>query len=354
MPIVSLNQATRSVNLANAKTNHPLVFQFFDQLPEERREEEFERALVIGVMALMEERIAAFLARTENELGTNLEALKRLYERRQWVEARAAAGGVAAEKEIHNRIKDFLETNGHEDDKSQATGATGGALRNNKTGDIVIQFEGDPNRAIAVEVKFDSSISLGDWEDGDSTSKTRDTALSQLFESNANRETRFAVIVFDKNRCAPALRKAVSHIKWMPSAGFVVIIDHDRADYSHLFLAIDLLRTMTDGGMTTFDDSVLEALLSRMSQDLATISETQNLLRENNQNLQKIAKTIEKHAALVEFTRELIKKGLNQGRLDSKLLLELYRGERVVTELKPRLSAVEQLFPALGSEEQST
>lgn len=353
MPIISLNHGTKSVQLTDAKTDHPLVYQFFNELPESSRDAELQRALVIGVMALMEDRIAAFLSRTENELGTNLEALKKLYDRRQLVEANAAAGGVTGEREIHNRIKNFLDTNGHPNDKAQSTGATAGALRNNKTGDIVIQFEGDPNRTIAVEVKFDKTMSLGDWADGDSTSKTRDTALSQLFESNANRETQFAVIVFDKNRCAPALREAVRHIKWMPSAGFVVIIDHDRADYAHLFLAIDLLRTMTNVGMSTFDDRVLEALLSRMSEDLATVRDTQKLLRENNQNLQKIAKTIEKHAALVEFTRELIKQGLSQGRLDAKLLLELYRGERVVTELKPRLSAVEQMFPALGIEEHS-
>jgi hypothetical protein len=225
-------------------------------------------------------------------------------------------------------------------------------MRNNKTGDIVIEFDGSPDRSVAVEVKFDKTLSLGDWSDGDSTSKRRDTALSQLFESRANRKTQFAVIVFDRNRCAQALLNAVGNIKWFPGAGFVVIIDHDRADYGHLFLAVDLLRSMTEPGVAVFDNSVLEALLMRMSQDLATILQTRDLLKENHQNLKKIAASIEKHAALVEFTRDLIKRGLSEGQLDARLILEIYRGERVVAQLNPRLAALEDFFPDLASDMQ--
>ena len=38
------------------------------------------RALYIGVLALMEDRISAFLAKTTNELGTELESLKMIFE----------------------------------------------------------------------------------------------------------------------------------------------------------------------------------------------------------------------------------------------------------------------------------
>lgn len=350
MPVITLSHSDKTVRFGNASSDHPLVYRFFGDLPENRREEELNRALVIGVMALMEDRIASFLARTENELGTHLEALKLLYDRRRLVEARAVAGGVVGEQEVHNRLIDYLQKAGQPGDNLRATGMTVGAMRNNRTGDIVVEFEGDPKRAVTIEVKFDKSLSLGAWEDGDSTSRTRDTALSQLFESNANRKSQYAVIVFDKSRCAPALMSTVGNIKWMPGAGFVVIIDHDRADYSHLYLAVDLLRTMTRPGIALFDDSVLEALLGRMSQDLATILQTKELLRENNQNLRKIAASIEKHAALVEFTRELIQQGLTEGRLDARLLLEIYRGEKVLTHLKPRLGDIEALLPDLPAQ----
>jgi hypothetical protein len=108
MPIVTLNQSSKTVNLGAAGSDHPLVFQFFDQLPEAKRDEAFHRALVIGVMALLEDRIAAFLSRTENELGTHLEALKLLYDRRRLLEARAPAGGVIGEQEVYGRIGEFL------------------------------------------------------------------------------------------------------------------------------------------------------------------------------------------------------------------------------------------------------
>lgn len=347
MPLVTLSHADKTVRFGDVSSDHPLVYRFFDDLPEGRRDEELNRALVIGVMALMEDRIASFLARTENELGTHLESLKLLYDRRRLVEARSVAGGVAGEQEVHNRLGEYLQKAGEPGDNIRATGMTVGAMRNNRTGDIVVEFEGDPARAVAIEVKFDKSLSLGAWEDGDSTSKSRDTALSQLFESNANRKSQYAVIVFDKSRCAPALMNTVGSIKWIPGAGFVVIIDHERADYGHLYLALDLLRTMTRPGIGLFDDSVLEALLGRLSQDLATILQTRELLRENNQNLRKIAESIERHVALVTFTRELIKQGLTEGRLDARLLLEVYRGEKVSAQLKPRLGEIETLLPDL-------
>ena len=87
-----------------------------------------------------------------------------------------------------------------------------------------------------------------------------------------------------------------------------------------------------------------------MSQDLATILQTRELLKDNNQNLRKIAESIEKHAALVEFTHELIKKGLSERQLDARLLLEVYRGESVVSKLKPRLAALKDIFPNLYEE----
>jgi hypothetical protein len=349
MPAITLNQAEKSVHLSNVSTDHPLVFDFFNQLPEVNRDEAAQRALVIGVMALMEDRISAFLSRTENELGTHLESLKLLYDRRRLIEARAPAGGVAGEEEVYNRLKQFFEKRGWTDDNIRMTGASAGAMRNNRTGDLVVEFQGRPDRSVVVEVKFDRSKALGDWGDGDSTSRARDTALSQLIEARANRQTQFSVIVFDRNRSSQALLKAVEDIKWFAGAGFVVIIDHDRADYSHLFLAIDLLRSMTEPGVKVFDDSVLEGLLARMSRDLATILQTRELLKENHQNLKKIAASIEKHAVLVEFTLDLIKRGLNEGRLDARLVLEIYRGEGVVENLKPRIALIEKEFPGLDA-----
>jgi hypothetical protein len=349
MTAITLNQAEKSVQLSNVSTDHPLVFDYFNQLPEAKRDEAAQRALVIGVMALMEDRISAFLSRTENELGTHLESLKLLYDRRRLVEARAPAGGVAGEEEVYTRLKQFFEKSGWTDDNIRMTGASTGAMRNNKTGDLVIEFEGSRDRSVVVEVKFDKSKALGDWGDADSASRTRDTALGQLLEARANRETQFSVIVFDRNRCSQALLTAVENIKWFAGTGFVVIVDHDRADYSHLFLAIDLLRSMSEPGVKVFDDSVLEGLLARMSRDLVAVLQTRKLLKDNQENLKKIAVSIERHAVFVEFTLDLIKRGLNEGRLDARLLFDIYRGERVLNNFKPRIAEIEEEFPGLDA-----
>ena len=76
MAIITLDQSKKAINIAECSVEHPLIFKYFDDLPEKQRDDEFKRALQIGVIALMEDRFAAFLNRTEGELGTQLEALK--------------------------------------------------------------------------------------------------------------------------------------------------------------------------------------------------------------------------------------------------------------------------------------
>ncbi len=70
MAIIKLDQKNKALNIADCSIEHPLIFKYFDDLPEKQRDDEFKRALQIGVIALMEDRFAAFLNRTEGELGT--------------------------------------------------------------------------------------------------------------------------------------------------------------------------------------------------------------------------------------------------------------------------------------------
>ena len=80
MAIAKLDQQSKTVRFSEFEVSHELIFKYFDRLPETKRDAALTRALQIGVVALLEDRIAAFLARTENELGTELEALKLIYE----------------------------------------------------------------------------------------------------------------------------------------------------------------------------------------------------------------------------------------------------------------------------------
>ena len=77
---LSLNQKLKRVEISGFELDNEIVFNYFDKLPASERDDKFIRALYIGVLALMEDRISAFLSKTSNELGTELESLKMIFE----------------------------------------------------------------------------------------------------------------------------------------------------------------------------------------------------------------------------------------------------------------------------------
>ena len=344
MPIVSLDQKNATVEFGAFTDNRSLIFKFFDQLPAAQRDEALLKALNIGVIALLENRIATFLARTENELGTELEALKLLYERNVTAKEKSIQIGAEAETRVYESLRQMAADKGYDTDDIQPTGASAGALKRNKTGDVLIRVEGDDNKRIAIEVKFDGSMSLGEFGGADSASRPKDTAISQLIEANANRQATLSIIVFDKNRCGDALIKQVNGIQWIPNIGFVVIIDYDRGDFVHLHVSVDLARSMLKSQVQMESPSVLQALLERLVVDLATIKETEKLVQANHENLKKIAASVRKHALLVEFTQESIKHFIANGRVSQEELLALYRGDALKDKLKVANLEVEAIF----------
>jgi hypothetical protein len=77
---INLDQQTRRVKIEDLEIQNNVVFSFFDKLSIADRTDHLTRAIYIGVLALMENRIASFLAKTSNELGTELESLKLLFD----------------------------------------------------------------------------------------------------------------------------------------------------------------------------------------------------------------------------------------------------------------------------------
>jgi len=346
--MLSIDHLSKTVKLQTMEIEHPLIFSYFENLPEAKRDEAFKRALQIGVVAMMEDRIAAFLARTENELGTHLESLKLIYERTVTAKEKTTQSGVDAEQVVYQKVQQYLKHSKYDSDDLQLTGATTGALKRNKTGDLVLRVEGDHELTLAIEVKFDQSMSLGEFEGSDSLSRPRDTALSQLFEASANRKAKLSVIVFDENRVADGLKNKVNGIKWFPDVGFIVIVDHDRDNYTNLLVALDLMRSMVRKTLRIEDQSILESLVGRVAQDLSSIQETEKLLVENHQNLRKISETIRKHALLVGQTKTLIKAFVEEGEISQQALLNLYRGDAVKDTYKELCKEVAAIFPELG------
>ena len=83
MPVIKLNQKLKRVEIDSFEINNPIVFEFFNKLQVDQREDQLVKALYIGVLALMEDRLSAFLAKTSNELGAELESLKMIFDMKQ-------------------------------------------------------------------------------------------------------------------------------------------------------------------------------------------------------------------------------------------------------------------------------
>jgi hypothetical protein len=348
MTLLKLNQNLKSVEISQCSIQHPLIFKYFDDLPEKQRDNEFKRALQIGVIALMEDRFAAFLNRTEGELGTQLESLKLIYERNVKAKEKTSESGIKAETEIFNEIRTYLERVGHKEDQLLMTGSSVGAIKRNKTGDFILTVNGDSSKRIAIEIKFDQSLALGEIDGTDSLGRPRDTAISQMIESMANREASMAIIVFDQNRSSEGLKNSVNRISWVPGIGFVVIIDNDRMDYSNLYIAIDLARSMLLSTLQIVDQDIFESLLGRIVNDLSSILETEKLLKDNQNNLKKIATSIRKHALLVGFTQRILRDFITTGNVSNLELLKLYQGDGLKEEFAAIIKDIEAIFPSLS------
>ncbi len=80
MTTIKVNQQLKRIEIKEFELENQIVFNYFNNLPADERDEKFLRAIYIGVLALMEDRISSFLLKTCNELGTELESLRMIFE----------------------------------------------------------------------------------------------------------------------------------------------------------------------------------------------------------------------------------------------------------------------------------
>ena len=90
MPLVSLDQKNSRVQFGAFEVDNKILFEFFNRLAAADRDEQLHKALYIGVLALMEDRLSSFLSRTTNELGTELESLKLIFDMKKELFYRSA------------------------------------------------------------------------------------------------------------------------------------------------------------------------------------------------------------------------------------------------------------------------
>lgn len=332
--MISLNQQLKRVEISNFEIENQIVFNYFDNLPATERDKKLLRAVYIGILALMEDRISSFLAKTNNELGTELESLKMIFEMKKELFYKSTIKGILAEDEIAEFLNNYFQERRIKD-KAFLTGNTAGSLPKNKTGDIICEINGNPNLKIAIECKFDKSVRFGDIETKDIFTRKSDTAWSQLIEAQANREAKVSLIVFDISLVENSILKNFENVGYIPEIGFVAIINSQKGDYSNLAIAYMLARDIAlNAKPIELEKDLLAILVNRIIKDINEVLTIKSLVLNNIDNNKAILKQLEKSILLMEFNQGYLKKFLNDGTLTKKDLLDYYSGEDVKDKYK--------------------
>lgn len=329
-----IDHKLQRVEVDSFEISDELVFHYFDSLPEAERESALLRAIRIGVLATMEDRFSAFLSKTTDELGVQLENLKLLFDMKQEVFHKTAIKGVAAENDILEFLESYIDRC-HLGDVVSLSGTTKGALKNNKTGDIIAYVGGENGRKIAIECKFDKSIKLGDVDSPDIASNKYDTAWSQLLEATVNRDANASIIVFDKTLADASIQRAVEGVAYVDNIGFICIIDYESSDYHNLAVAYNLARGLAlrkDG--KNVEEEFVNMLIQRLLKDIRDVLSIETLVKTNIKNNQQILKNIEKSLLSIEFNQQYLAKYLEDGYLSKADLLEFYQREEIKAKYK--------------------
>ena len=329
MSTIKINQQLKRIEIKEFEIENQIVFNYFDNLSATERDEKLLRAIYIGVLALMEDRMSAFLSKTSNELGTELESLKMIFDMKKELFYKSSIKGILAEDEIADFLNQYFAEKRLKD-RAVLTGNTAGTIPRNKTGDIICEVDGNPNLRIAIECKFDKSVRLGDIETKDLFTRKTDTAWSQLLEAQANRDAKVGLIVFDISLVDNSVLREFENVGYIPSIGLVAIINSQKGDYSNLAIAYMLARDIAlNAKQVELDKDLLVILVNRLIKDINEITTIKSLVHNNIENNKAILKQLEKSMLLMEFNQQYLKKFLMDGTLTKEDLLNYYQGEDV-------------------------
>lgn len=346
MKIVTLNQQLNRVQVAAFEIENQIVFEYFNKLPQAERDHYFQKSLYIGVLALMEDRLSSFLAKTTNELGTELQSLKMIFDMKSELFYKSSIKGAIGEEEIANYLIELVDKL-KLGDKLRLTGTTTGALKRNKTGDIISELNSDTKASIVIECKFDKNIRLGDLSVKDIFTKKTDTVWSQLLEAQANRESQTGIIVFDISSIDSSILTVTQDVKYIPTVGFIAVVDTLKGDFKNLAIAYTLARDIVlNTKASNLDHNLLRLLVTRIIKDINEITAIKSLVLSNIDNCKKILTQIEKSMLLMQFNQKYLMKYLQDGTLSKSDLLDFYMGE----EIKENYKLLEKDVLQLGTD----
>lgn len=343
MSNIKINQKLKRIEVQKFELDNEIVFKYFDNQPADERDEKFIRAIYIGVLALMEDRLSSFLSKTSNELGTELESLKMIFDMKQELFYKSTIKGVLAEEDIAEFLNEYFAEKKMKD-RALLTGNAAGTIPKNKTGDIVCEVNGTPDVKITIECKFDKSIKLGAIDSKDVFIRKTDTAWSQLIEANANRNTKVSIIVLDRSLVDNSILKFAENVGFIPEIGFIAIIDSQKGDYTNLAIAYMLARDIViNAKEIDFDKETLSFILTRIIKDIQEVRSIKSLVEKNIDNNKVILKQLEKSMLLMEFNQLYLNRFFETGTLTKKDLLEFYMGEKVKDQFKLIEKEIEEI-----------
>ena len=318
------------LQIQDVSIENPIVAEYLESLPASEREQAVVDAIGLGVMAAKKGELKHFLDQTEGELGKHFASLKALYELKEMRFQTSGKGGDA-EEQVMAVLNDFTEKAGFPDDNVRDLSRVAGAIPRNKTGDVLVEVDGDPNKAIAIEVKLDKGVKLGEILDRDPVART-DTAVGQLIETAANRSTAVNIIVFDEDSVDTTVsQQCVEGVRYLAGVGFIVIVSTRRNDFRTLALVYLLARdlVLAEPKQAIADHHVLEKIVERLVQVLTDYTSTRKDAEAIIKSAQKIITQSEKTLRLVESTRDYLKNYLATGELTQQQMLEFYQAAGV-------------------------
>ena len=334
--IVSLDKQNRRLQIAAFKLDNPLVFEFFNsKVTSAEYDETLLRALYIGVLAMQEDRLAAFFAKTQSELGTHLESLKAIFEMKQEVFFKTAVKGFTAEKDIVEFLNGFFKRRGYTD-TAEESGKNAGTIPGNKTGDILCHVDGSKAACdIAIEVKLDKSYKWGDIQDKDVFIKKADTAWSQILEAKANRQSRVGIIIFDRSLVDKSITDQVENAGFIKGVGFVAIVDSQRGDFSNLAMVYEIARDLVRAEKTyNAENDTLVLLVKRLLNDLTDMLDITKQCDAIDKANKAIRDTLQKNLLSFNFTKLYLDKFLKDGELNAGDLFAFYNAEEIKDKFK--------------------
>lgn len=229
------------------RTSHdPYLVKLMGETKEVERDAALEAVLRMGSLALLDDRISAFLEDAGGQIESRFEQLKMLHDLRRSAWDRGSAKGKIGEQWVDDALTGYAASVGW-GDKFAITGEQPGLLPGatdtsvNKSGDVLAITE--QGKRISIEVKFDD-IPEGPLSARDYANKAPDTAWSQIVEGIANRNADVGFIVFERSNMNSALKKAIPDIGYLEGAGLVCVVEWDRGRKENLYAAYSVARAL--------------------------------------------------------------------------------------------------------------